>query len=223
MLILDDAKQGKLRCQSRSLNRMMPILASCRAELDKIGDCVLKAIDVYLSTDNVSLPTEISYKSMVKVRNNTGKELSQKTIIGIIGQTISGHYPQWRVNLTDPYLYISVDVVKTVCCVSVIHGYTEYKKFNLHELVANYHTAQAIASDDSRVKGEKTTDSSGKSTECVPQIVEQEGGKPQADPCSGENEPQSVTTSDAERAISDDTNVFKAESDVVTPESAVDT
>lgn len=161
MAIVEDAKKGELKCKSRVLHRMMPVLASCRADLDKVDECVLQAIEVYLTTENLSLPSDVTYKSVVKVRNNNNKEISQTKIIGKIGETLRDNRPLWRVNLSDPNIYIVVDILKTVCCVSVIHRFLLYKKFNLQELVASHHTAQAIASssNDSRVKcaGEATS------------------------------------------------------------------
>ncbi|XP_067937386.1 THUMP domain-containing protein 1-like [Watersipora subatra] len=154
--LLDDAKKGDLKSQSRSLNRILPVLSSCRAEMGKMGDSVLEAIGVYLTTDNLDLPSHVTYKCLVKVRNNNQK-LSQREIISEIGGSVRERYPSWTVDLSDPVVHVVVDVLKTVCCVSVIHGYTFYKKFNLHELVAEQRTEQALASETGRVKGREET------------------------------------------------------------------
>lgn len=140
---------------------MVPVLATCRAEAEKIGECVQRAIDLYLEQE--SIPSSVTYKSLVKVRNNNDKTLSQTILIKTIGEVVRDNFSEWKVNLTDPAICIVVDVLKKVCCVSVVHDYNLYRKFNLQELVANFHTSQALAASDSRV-AESAVQSSNKAT-----------------------------------------------------------
>ena len=43
--------------------------------------------------------------------------------------------PKNKVDLTSPELTIIVEVIKAVCCVSVVKDYTLYRKYNLQEVV----------------------------------------------------------------------------------------
>jgi tRNA acetyltransferase TAN1 len=43
--------------------------------------------------------------------------------------------PENKVDLTNPELTIIVEVIKTVCCLSVVPDYALYRKYNLQEVV----------------------------------------------------------------------------------------
>lgn len=43
--------------------------------------------------------------------------------------------PKNKVDLTNPELTIIVEVIKTVCCLSVVKDYTLYRKYNVQEVV----------------------------------------------------------------------------------------
>lgn len=43
--------------------------------------------------------------------------------------------PKNKVDLTSPELTIIVEVIKAVCCVSVVRDYTLYRKYNVQEVV----------------------------------------------------------------------------------------
>lgn len=43
--------------------------------------------------------------------------------------------PKNKVDLTNPELTIIVEVIKAVCCVSVVKDYTLFRKYNVQEVV----------------------------------------------------------------------------------------
>lgn len=43
--------------------------------------------------------------------------------------------PKNKVDLTNPELTIIVEVIKAVCCISVVKDYTLYRKYNIQEVV----------------------------------------------------------------------------------------
>lgn len=43
--------------------------------------------------------------------------------------------PKNKVDLTNPQLTVIVEVIKAVCCVSVVKDYTLYRKYNVQEVV----------------------------------------------------------------------------------------
>lgn len=43
--------------------------------------------------------------------------------------------PKNKVDLTKPQLTIIVEVIKAVCCISVVKDYTLYKKYNVQEVL----------------------------------------------------------------------------------------
>lgn len=53
------------------------------------------------------------------------------TIAGLVGKL----NPKNKVDLTNPELTIIVEVIKAVCCISVVKDYTLYRKYNVQEVV----------------------------------------------------------------------------------------
>lgn len=43
--------------------------------------------------------------------------------------------PKNKVDLTNPELTIIVEVIKAVCCISVVKDYTLYRKYNVQEVI----------------------------------------------------------------------------------------
>lgn len=43
--------------------------------------------------------------------------------------------PKNKVDLTNPELTVIVEVIKAVCCISVVKDYTLYRKYNIQEVV----------------------------------------------------------------------------------------
>lgn len=53
------------------------------------------------------------------------------TITGLVGKL----NPKNKVDLTNPELTVIVEVIKAVCCISVVKDYTLYRKYNIQEVV----------------------------------------------------------------------------------------
>lgn len=53
------------------------------------------------------------------------------TTAGLVGKL----NPKNKVDLTSPELTIIVEVIKAVCCISVVKDYTLYRKYNVQEVV----------------------------------------------------------------------------------------
>lgn len=53
------------------------------------------------------------------------------TTAGLVGKL----NPKNKVDLTSPELTIIVEVIKAVCCVSVVKDYTLFRKYNVQEVV----------------------------------------------------------------------------------------
>lgn len=53
------------------------------------------------------------------------------TSAGLVGKL----NPKNKVDLTNPELTVIVEVIKAVCCISVVKDYTLYRKYNVQEVV----------------------------------------------------------------------------------------
>lgn len=52
-------------------------------------------------------------------------------VAGLVGKL----NPKNKVDLTNPELTVIVEVIKAVCCISVVKDYTLYRKYNVQEVV----------------------------------------------------------------------------------------
>lgn len=63
--------------------------------------------------------------------NKTDPSFWFLTTAGLVGKL----NPKNKVDLTNPELTIIVEVIKAVCCISVVKDYTLYRKYNVQEVV----------------------------------------------------------------------------------------
>ncbi|KAF5889822.1 cytochrome P450 3A30-like [Clarias magur] len=115
------------RLKSRVILRMLPVCGSCKA----FPEDMLKFLNSFLQPWFLS-PNQASYQICFKARNNNNSKRDDviKSIAGLVNQL----NPNNKVDLTDPELSIIIEVIKSVCCVSVIRDYKQFRKYNLQEV-----------------------------------------------------------------------------------------
>lgn len=83
-------------------------------------------------------------------------------LAGLVGKL----NPKNKVDLTNPELTIIVEVIKAVCCVSVVKDYTLYRKYNVQEVVKE-ETPKAVvnsAKTESNAEEQKETNDAEETT-----------------------------------------------------------
>lgn len=171
--------KGELKSKTRSLLRLLPVLASCRAEESAIKSSVETAVEAFQrSVGDLKTAT---YKTEAKIRNNTDVNLTSKKLIFMVGDVMKEKQPQWKVDLNTPNVYVFVDVLKTVCCISIVKDYMKYKKFNLQELAVAHTVQTAQSTADGRVKSKESSTDNKKETEEKPEEIDSEENRKQSD------------------------------------------
>lgn len=89
--------------------------------------------------------TEANSRSAFYQITERVKEMSLTTT-GLVGKL----NPKNKVDLTSPELTIIVEVIKAVCCVSVVRDYPLYRKYNVQEVVKD----EAPKADGNAAKAE---------------------------------------------------------------------
>ena len=107
--------------------KVFPVVATCRAESEKIKatarEClaeVFKGLRMF------------TYEVTIKVRNCTG--LTKSSVLPLINNVISELNLPCKVKFGSSDYVISVDILKSLCCISVMKDFMLYKKYNLHEI-----------------------------------------------------------------------------------------
>ncbi|XP_077462201.1 THUMP domain-containing protein 1 [Stigmatopora argus] len=148
--ILSDLHATKKK-KTRVILRMLPVTGTCYAFPDEI----MKYLNTFLEPW-FKMPNYATYQVAFKARNNSYNKRDDmiKAVAGLVGKM----NPRNRVNLTHPDLTIILEVIRTVCCVSVVREYKRYKKYNLQEVVkteGGEDEPPSKAEDDEKEAGKK--------------------------------------------------------------------
>ncbi|KAG7222565.1 hypothetical protein INR49_016162 [Caranx melampygus] len=125
--ILSDLHTTKKK-KSRVILRMLPVTGTCKAFQDDMVKYLTTFLEPWFKTPNCA-----TYQIAFKARNSSHNKRDEiiKSIAGLVGKL----NPKNKVDLTNPELTIIVEVIKAVCCISVVKDYTLYRKYNVQEVV----------------------------------------------------------------------------------------
>lgn len=124
--ILSDLHQTKKK-KSRVILRMLPVSGTCRA----FPEDMEKYLSVFLERW-FKAPLRATYQICFKARNSSHNK--RDDVIKDIAALVDQMNPENKVDLTNPELSIIMEIIKTVCCVSVVRDYTLFRKYNLQEV-----------------------------------------------------------------------------------------
>lgn len=117
-------KTGFMR--TRYCHRFVPVSGSCVTNIPEIQALCRSTFEPFFAREP---ERKYSYKIELRIRNHT--TLSRPTII----QTIADCVPEGHVvNLTDPTIFILVEVFKSVLGVAITREYYSLQKFNVMEI-----------------------------------------------------------------------------------------
>lgn len=113
--------------KTRSLLRLWPVDAVCRANVEDIKNAAGKLFDkVFLNAE----PTTFSI-AFNKRHNNV---IDRMTVIQELAELVTFKSAAHKVDLKEPKIAIVVEVIKGLCCISLLPDYFQLKKYNIHEL-----------------------------------------------------------------------------------------
>lgn len=124
--IMRDIAEKEKR-KTRFVQRLLPVDVICRANIEDIKNAAGKLFDkIFLNVE----PTK--YSIVVNKRHNTS--LDRMKIIQSLAELIDFKNSAHKVDLKNPKITIVVEVIKGLCCLSILPDYIKLKKFNIHEL-----------------------------------------------------------------------------------------
>ncbi|KAL5292388.1 THUMPD1 family protein [Megaselia abdita] len=124
-LVKDLAKTKQQK--TRYLLRLVPIEAVCKANLPDILSAAGKLFDKYFLTQGKTF--SIIYNKRL---NNS---INRDEIINELAELVALKNCNNKVNLKNPELSVIVEIIKGMCCLSVVEQYIQLKKYNLIEIV----------------------------------------------------------------------------------------
>ncbi|XP_065780533.1 THUMP domain-containing protein 1 isoform X1 [Muntiacus reevesi] len=125
--ILQDIYKTKKK-KTRVILRMLPISGTCKAFLEDMKKYAETFLEPWFKA-----PNKGTFQIVYKSRNNShmNREEVIKELAGIVGSLNSEN----KVDLTNPQYTVVVEIIKAVCCLSVVKDYMLFRKYNLQEVV----------------------------------------------------------------------------------------
>ncbi|XP_004705795.1 THUMP domain-containing protein 1 [Echinops telfairi] len=125
--ILQDMYNTKKK-KTRVILRMLPISGTCKAFLEDMKKYAETFLEPWFKA-----PNKGTFQIVYKSRNNSHMNRDDviKELAGIVGSLNSEN----KVDLTNPQYTVVVEIIKAVCCLSVVKDYMLFRKYNLQEVV----------------------------------------------------------------------------------------
>ncbi|KAG7089374.1 hypothetical protein E1B28_011064 [Marasmius oreades] len=113
--------------RTRYIHRFVPVSGTCYTRTEDMQALVRKIISEYLARHPESSST--TYKIELRIRNHTS--LTRPVIIKMIAECIP---ESLKVDLTDPQIFVLVEIFKSVCGIAITKDYYTLHKYNVMEL-----------------------------------------------------------------------------------------
>ncbi|XP_066998194.2 THUMP domain-containing protein 1 [Anabrus simplex] len=123
--IMKSAKTSDER-RTRYLMRITPVEITCKAYQKDIETAASTLLDKYFSGEGKTF-------SIVFNRHNNDF-VGRSDVIGELAQMIKFRNPDHKVDLRHPQLTVLIEILRSVCCLSVVPDYMDFYKYNLMEL-----------------------------------------------------------------------------------------
>lgn len=123
---------------SRFLLRFIPIEIVCKATLEDIKSAAGKLFDVHF----LNCPPK-TFSIVVNRRYNNS--IQRDDIIQELASLVAFKNVQHKVDLKNAECSVIVEILKGICCLSVLPNYLKWKKYNISELVLAKTTPTVVA------------------------------------------------------------------------------
>ncbi|XP_061088062.1 THUMP domain-containing protein 1 [Conger conger] len=125
--ILQDLHTTKKK-KSRVILRMLPVSGTCKAFIEDMEKYMENFLEPWFKT-----PNQGTFQIVFKARNSSHNKRDE--VIKALAELVGKMNPENKVDLTNPEYTIIIEVIKNVCCVSVVRDYMLFRKFNVQEVL----------------------------------------------------------------------------------------
>ncbi|KAG8233798.1 hypothetical protein J437_LFUL008018 [Ladona fulva] len=171
--IMEEVKTKKQR-KTRFLLRMLPVEVTCKATPKQMEEALKPLMQKYFSSEGKT------FSIIYRARYNNS--VVRDEVIELFAGLVKSANPMNRADLNNPQLAVLVEIMKSICCVSVVPNFYGYKKYNLSELVSptmKENPGSGDADSSKGLSGEAAEGSMVPKEECDGQDVKE-------NPCVGE-------------------------------------
>ncbi|XP_075422110.1 THUMP domain-containing protein 1 isoform X2 [Ascaphus truei] len=125
--ILKDLYTTKKK-KARVILRMLPVSGTCKAFPEDMKKYAETFFEPWFKA-----PNKGTFQILYKSRNNG--RINREDVINDLAGIVGSQNPENKVDLTNPEYTIIVEIIKNVCCLSVVKDYILFRKYNLQEVV----------------------------------------------------------------------------------------
>ncbi|NWR63427.1 THUM1 protein, partial [Bucorvus abyssinicus] len=125
--ILKDMHATKKK-KTRVILRMLPISGTCKAFMEDMKKYTETFFEPWFKA-----PNKGTFQIVYKARNNS--HMSREEVIKELAGIVGSLNPENKVDLNNPQYTVVVEIIKNVCCLSVVKDYVLFRKYNLQEVV----------------------------------------------------------------------------------------
>lgn len=133
--------------KTRHVLRLLPIMATCKANLPDIMECAGKLFDKYF------LKKPSTFAVIFNKRFNSS--VSRDMIIKELAELVVIKNGDNKADLKNPELCIIVEIIKGICLLSIVDNYFTYKKYNLNELSKEESSNDSEGTQAKKLKSEE--------------------------------------------------------------------
>ncbi|CAH1399158.1 unnamed protein product [Nezara viridula] len=126
--IAKDIKCTKVS-KSKNLIRMLPVEITCKAFMEDIKKAACSIFERHFKCDPVP------FNIILTKRSNSN--LDRMEVIEQLVLLVKDRNLNHKVNLNSPVKSVIVEIIRNICCLSVIDHFHDYMKFNLIALASN--------------------------------------------------------------------------------------
>ncbi|CAH1795562.1 unnamed protein product [Owenia fusiformis] len=126
--IFEDSYNSEVQ-KSRYTLRMLPISTTCKAFVEDIKKTAEEILKPHFLTEFGQGKT---FCIQFKVRNN-GK-IGRNDVIPMVADIVSDFNPMHKADLSHGELVIVIEIIRNICCMSVVKDYFKFRKYNLSEV-----------------------------------------------------------------------------------------
>jgi tRNA acetyltransferase TAN1 len=129
--VIDDLKTGSTDApSSRFVTRMVPIQASCFTNEGEMAHVARQLFAKYCPTERAPTGAEpITFA--VQMKRRICSNMKRLDVIDLVAKEAPA---EWKVDLSNPKYTLVVEIMKTLCGMSIIENIKEYGNFNLVEM-----------------------------------------------------------------------------------------
>ncbi|KAK7868704.1 hypothetical protein R5R35_008230 [Gryllus longicercus] len=112
--------------RSRFLLRLIPVETTCKAYMDEIRKNAAVLIDKYFSKEGKTFAIVFNHRNNNSIKRND--------VIEELAEMIKVRHVDNKVDLSQPQLTFIIEIIRSMCCMSVVPDYFKLLKYNLLEL-----------------------------------------------------------------------------------------